>query len=310
MNRLRSALWLPIFDELADPAWSPGWPPRPRRRAGTACSSGTTCTGGHPCARWPTRGSRSPRSAAVTERLRLGPMVTPLARRRPAKVARETVTLDRLSGGRLTLGVGLGSDRFGSEFSGTGEEFDDRRRGGMLDEALDVLAAAWSGEPVQHHGRHYVVDGMSFLPRPFSAPDPGVGRRVPGTVRPLRRARGTTVSSRSTWSTRTSSPRSSPRSPSCADATGPYDIAVALPTAPTGALRGGRRDLVAGGVPAGDGVGGRGPRRPPGRAGLMPELFDYDAELRLHNEHLPRRCPVGARRPGARHRLWHRPVHA
>ena len=51
--------------------------------------------------------------ATATERLRFGPMVTPLARRRPAKVARETATLDRLSGGRLTLGVGLGSDRFG-----------------------------------------------------------------------------------------------------------------------------------------------------------------------------------------------------
>jgi alkanesulfonate monooxygenase SsuD/methylene tetrahydromethanopterin reductase-like flavin-dependent oxidoreductase (luciferase family) len=57
--------------------------------------------------------------ATATERPRLGPMVTPLARRRPAKVARETATLDRLSGGRLILGVGLGSDRFGSELSNT-----------------------------------------------------------------------------------------------------------------------------------------------------------------------------------------------
>ena len=66
--------------------------------------------------------------ATATQRIRLGPMVTPLARRRPVKVARETATLDRLSGGRLTLGVGLGSDRFASEFSVTGEELDDRRR--------------------------------------------------------------------------------------------------------------------------------------------------------------------------------------
>jgi alkanesulfonate monooxygenase SsuD/methylene tetrahydromethanopterin reductase-like flavin-dependent oxidoreductase (luciferase family) len=55
-------------------------------------------------------------------------MVTPLARRRPVKVARETATLDLLSGGRLTLGVGLGSDQVGSEFSITGEELDERRR--------------------------------------------------------------------------------------------------------------------------------------------------------------------------------------
>jgi alkanesulfonate monooxygenase SsuD/methylene tetrahydromethanopterin reductase-like flavin-dependent oxidoreductase (luciferase family) len=57
--------------------------------------------------------------AAATERVRLGRMVTPLARRRPAKVARETATLDRLSGGRLVLGVGLGNDQSGaSEMSG------------------------------------------------------------------------------------------------------------------------------------------------------------------------------------------------
>jgi alkanesulfonate monooxygenase SsuD/methylene tetrahydromethanopterin reductase-like flavin-dependent oxidoreductase (luciferase family) len=60
----------------------------------------------------------------------------PLARRRPVKVARETATLDRLSGGRLALGVGRGGDRFGGEFSITGEELDDRRRARMPDESL------------------------------------------------------------------------------------------------------------------------------------------------------------------------------
>ena len=70
--------------------------------------------------------------AAAIGRVRLGPMVTPLARRRPVKVVRETVTLDRLSGGRLTL-AGLGSDQFGSEFSITGEEPDKRRRARMLE---------------------------------------------------------------------------------------------------------------------------------------------------------------------------------
>jgi alkanesulfonate monooxygenase SsuD/methylene tetrahydromethanopterin reductase-like flavin-dependent oxidoreductase (luciferase family) len=108
--------------------------------------------------------------ATATERIRLGPLVTPLARRRPAKVARETATLDRLSGGRLTLGVGLGSDQFASEYSMTGEELDDRRRASMLDESLEILATAWSGEPVQHRGEHYTVDGMRFLPRPVQRP--------------------------------------------------------------------------------------------------------------------------------------------
>jgi alkanesulfonate monooxygenase SsuD/methylene tetrahydromethanopterin reductase-like flavin-dependent oxidoreductase (luciferase family) len=127
--------------------------------------------------------------AAATERIRLGPMVTPLARRRPVKVARETVTLDRLSGGRLTLGVGLGSDRFAGEYSITGEELDDRRRASMLDESLEILATAWSGEPVHHRGAHYTVDGMRFLPRPVQRP--GVPVWVAGYYgkrRPARRA--------------------------------------------------------------------------------------------------------------------------
>jgi alkanesulfonate monooxygenase SsuD/methylene tetrahydromethanopterin reductase-like flavin-dependent oxidoreductase (luciferase family) len=127
--------------------------------------------------------------ATATERLRLGPMVTPLARRRPAKVARETATLDRLSGGRLILGVGLGSDRFGSELSKTGEQLDDRLRGQMLDEALEILTAAWSGEPVHHRGVHYTVDGVQFLPRPLRQPGVPVWTAgFPGNVRPLRRA--------------------------------------------------------------------------------------------------------------------------
>ncbi len=127
--------------------------------------------------------------ATTTEHLRIGPMVTALARRRPAKLARETATLDRLSNGRLTLGVGLGSDRFGQELSKTGEELDDRRRGQMLDEALQILTAAWSGDPVRHHGEHYTVDGIRFLPRPRQRPRvPVWAAGFPRNTRPLRRA--------------------------------------------------------------------------------------------------------------------------
>src|SRR6266576_6012089 len=78
----------------------------------------------------------------------------------------DLATLDRLSGGRLTLGVGLGSDRSGGELSKTGEEIDDRLRGQMLDESLEILTAAWSGQQVYHHGPHYTVDGIQFLPGP------------------------------------------------------------------------------------------------------------------------------------------------
>ena len=59
--------------------------------------------------------------AMVTNRIKLGPMVIPLPRRRPWKLARESVTLDRLSQGRLILGMGIGSDSFFKEYSTYGE---------------------------------------------------------------------------------------------------------------------------------------------------------------------------------------------
>ena len=90
--------------------------------------------------------------AAHTERLRLGPMVTPLSRRRVQKVARETVTLDRLSRGRLIFGVGLGSANT-AELEPFGEVMDARERARMLDDGLARLASLWGGEfeppPVQ-----------------------------------------------------------------------------------------------------------------------------------------------------------------
>src|SRR4051794_41208189 len=90
--------------------------------------------------------------ASATERLRLGPLVAPLSRRRGHKVARETVTLDALSGGRLVFGVGLGSDNHG-ELEPFGEVEDPRERARMLDTGLRRLSAYWGGEfdppPVQ-----------------------------------------------------------------------------------------------------------------------------------------------------------------
>jgi alkanesulfonate monooxygenase SsuD/methylene tetrahydromethanopterin reductase-like flavin-dependent oxidoreductase (luciferase family) len=107
--------------------------------------------------------------ALATERLRLGPMVTPLARRRPWKVARETVTLDRLSGGRLVLGVGLGEPP-ADEFGSFGEPTDAKVRAAMLDEGLEVLTRLWSGETVSFSGRHYRVDEVAFQPTPVQRP--------------------------------------------------------------------------------------------------------------------------------------------
>ena len=107
--------------------------------------------------------------ALATERLRLGPMVTPLARRRPWKLARETVTLDRLSGGRLVLGVGLGEPA-ADEFGSFGEPTDPKVRAAMLDEGLEVLTRLWSGETVSFSGRHYRVDEVAFQPTPVQRP--------------------------------------------------------------------------------------------------------------------------------------------
>jgi alkanesulfonate monooxygenase SsuD/methylene tetrahydromethanopterin reductase-like flavin-dependent oxidoreductase (luciferase family) len=126
--------------------------------------------------------------AAATDRIRIGALLTPLARRRPSKVARETVTLDRLSGGRLVFGAALGWS--GShEYTAFGEDGDARVRADKLDEALIVIERLWSGEPVHFAGAHYTVDGVRFEPRPLQRP------RIPVWIggawpnrRPFRRA--------------------------------------------------------------------------------------------------------------------------
>jgi alkanesulfonate monooxygenase SsuD/methylene tetrahydromethanopterin reductase-like flavin-dependent oxidoreductase (luciferase family) len=186
---VRSGLFLPPFDELADPTIVARLSAEAEEAGWHGVFLWDHVRWGEPVVdvadAWITLAA----IAISTERIRLGPMVTPLARRRPVKVARETATLDRLSHGRLTLGVGLGSDRFGNEYSMTGEELDDRRRARMLDESLEILVAAWSGEPVRHRGEHYTVDGMRFLPRPVQRP--GVPVWVAGyygKAKPLRRA--------------------------------------------------------------------------------------------------------------------------
>jgi alkanesulfonate monooxygenase SsuD/methylene tetrahydromethanopterin reductase-like flavin-dependent oxidoreductase (luciferase family) len=116
-------------------------------------------------------------------------MVVPLARRRPQKVARESVALDHLSGGRLTIGVGLGVDT-GGELQRFGEVTDEVERGVVLDEALSVLLALWSGEELHHAGPHFTVDGARLQPKPLQQPRIPLWAAVKGTSgsRPLRRA--------------------------------------------------------------------------------------------------------------------------
>lgn len=189
MRNVGSGLFLPPFDALADPLII-------ARLAAEAEEAGWTGVFVWDHLRWcePVSAIVDPwitlsAMATATSRIRIGPMVTPLARRRPAKVAKETATLDHLSSGRLTFGVGLGSDNYGNEYTKTGEEIDDRKRARMLDESLEVITRAWTGEEVVHRGEHYTVDGVRFLPRPVQQP------RIPiwvaglaGYKRPLRRA--------------------------------------------------------------------------------------------------------------------------
>jgi alkanesulfonate monooxygenase SsuD/methylene tetrahydromethanopterin reductase-like flavin-dependent oxidoreductase (luciferase family) len=170
---MKRGIFLAPFDELADP----------NKVAELAASAEADGWDGfflwdHVAYRAPVRALADPwvalaAVACATERLRIGPMVTPLSRRRVHKLARETVTLDHLSGGRLTLGVGLGSDRNG-ELEPFGEVVDPRERARLLDSGLERLGAFWDGE---------------FQPTPVQRP------RIPVWVagrwpnrRPLRRA--------------------------------------------------------------------------------------------------------------------------
>lgn len=126
--------------------------------------------------------------AQATARLRLGTMITPLPRRRPQVLARQAATLDRLSGGRVTLGIGIGGDAYG-EFSDFGDEADARVRGAMLDEEVDLLRALWSGEEVTHRGAHHTVDGQRFLPTPVQDGGPPLWAATRfGNRKPLERA--------------------------------------------------------------------------------------------------------------------------
>jgi len=107
--------------------------------------------------------------ALQTKRVRLGAVLTPVSRRRPWKLARETVTVDHLSHGRLIVPVGLGALDDGG-FAKVGEATDRKVRAELLDEGLDILTGLWSGKPFHFQGKHYHLDEMTFQPRPVQSP--------------------------------------------------------------------------------------------------------------------------------------------
>jgi len=171
--RSKRAIFVAPFDELSDP----------RVLARLAASAEEQGFDGffvwdHVNYRPPTRALADPwvamsAIATATERVLTGPLVTPLSRRRIHKLARETATLDILSGGRLVFGVGLGSTNNG-ELEPFGEVVDPRERAKLLDDGLDKLAAFWDGE---------------FEPRPLQRPriPVWVAARWPNK-KPMRRA--------------------------------------------------------------------------------------------------------------------------
>lgn len=111
-------------------------------------------------------------AAVQTSSIILGPMITPVPRRRPWVLARQTVTLDRLAHGRTVFGVGIGSPAQG-DFGIFGDETDARTRAEMLDEGLDVLVGLWSGETFGYQGSHYALEPVRFRPTPAQ------GTRIP-----------------------------------------------------------------------------------------------------------------------------------
>jgi alkanesulfonate monooxygenase SsuD/methylene tetrahydromethanopterin reductase-like flavin-dependent oxidoreductase (luciferase family) len=120
--------------------------------------------------------------------MRLGTLVTPVARRRPQQLARQVATLDALSGGRVILGAGLGGP-IEDEYGSFGETTDPVLLAERLDEGLDLLQRYWSGEPVNHRGRHYQVHDVTLLPASVQRPRPPVW--IAGywpNRRPMRRA--------------------------------------------------------------------------------------------------------------------------
>ena len=127
-------------------------------------------------------------AALATSRIRMGPLVTPVARRRPEQLARQVATLDGLSGGRVIFGAGLGGP-IEDEFGSFGDTTDPKVLAERLDEGLELLARYWTGAPVDHDGPHYRVRDTALLPATVQQPRPPVW--IAGywpNRRPMRRA--------------------------------------------------------------------------------------------------------------------------
>lgn len=110
--------------------------------------------------------------AMQTSKISLGTMISPISRMRPWKLASESATLDRLSGGRVILAVGLGALETG--FAEFGEETDRKTRAELMDEGLDILTGLWKGKPFKFEGKHYHIRENNFFPPPPTIQQPRI----------------------------------------------------------------------------------------------------------------------------------------
>lgn len=129
--------------------------------------------------------------AMRSQRIRIGTIITPVPRRRPWKLARETLSIDHLSNGRLILGVGLGAAEDDGGFSKVGEPMDIKVRAKLLDEGLAILTGLWTAKPFSFSGERYQVNEMTMLPAPVQSPRipiwvPGVWQKPKSMERALR----------------------------------------------------------------------------------------------------------------------------
>lgn len=113
-------------------------------------------------------------AAMTTDRIRLGTMIIPVPLRRPWKIASESLALDRLSNGRLILGLGTGAvwmgwHAFPDEVTRT------KARAEMLDETIDILTLLYQRQPFDYDGKHYhlkltALEVMYYPPPPLQQP--------------------------------------------------------------------------------------------------------------------------------------------
>ena len=107
--------------------------------------------------------------AATTKKVTIGSLLTAVGRRRPWELARESVTVDWLSKGRLVLPTGLGWAGDGA-YTKAGMPAERKVRAEMLDEGLEILDGLWSGKPFGYNGKYNQIKPMRFVPRPFQKP--------------------------------------------------------------------------------------------------------------------------------------------